>query len=184
MRLAQPGTTPVAGTLWLRLHRASARGGSRWSRLPNQRHCIGAPIVRPRGCRFHQPAKPTGPPEFPPYPSFEHRSIDQYPSRDGRVIEAKPAFRHHLLRIAVAQRISKISWATQHDNFFSEVSATEHHRSRFRHRPLPYQTGIPLRKNRIKNLVMAALRRALLGVGLPAWPAGSEKPAGPAVRWG
>jgi hypothetical protein len=55
-------------------------------------------------------------PHFRPDPLVQDRSVSEHPPSDGRMIDRQPTLRHHLLKIAVAERIQQLPAYAQDDD--------------------------------------------------------------------
>jgi len=97
----------------------------------------------PPGYTSHRRAR-TGLADASPVGSAsQNGGIVQNPARDRRMINRQPAFRHHLLEIAIAERVPEIPAHAQYDDVFSKMTATEQHRSALAHplHPIKAATG-------------------------------------------
>ena len=86
---------------------------------------------------------PVGLTHLPSDPLLQNGGIVQNPARDCRMINRQPAFRHHLLEIAIAKWVPEIPAHAQYDYFFSKMTASKQRRSALAHplHPIKAATG-------------------------------------------
>ena len=66
----------------------------------------------------------------------------QNPAGNGGVIHCHPSFSHHLLQIAIAERVAEIPAHTENDDLVTEMASSEQRRSALAH-PLTLSDPLP-----------------------------------------
>src|SRR4051794_15592895 len=72
----------------------------------------------------------------------QERPVVENPASNGRVMDRDTALPHHLLRIAVAERIPEVPTPTEDDHPVPEMTSVEQRQSVLRRLPHPYQTTV------------------------------------------